>query len=171
MTRKFNYEKGDYVKYEGNLSTLAHILRDPGYGRIEDFDTSFEQERIYLYLINKQQHIWCDFRDIRPIYTEPEHLSSLGFKTVEIGNRKKYELANVTVSGTVIITAKTTYLFQYCIGDLTNGVFNLNNYIENGELNLEKFVNNYPDVSNLNDLFIYLENQGLEVDKEKVVCS
>lgn len=171
MSRKFNYEIGDYVKYEGNLSTLTSILRDPDFGRIEQFETHQDVERIYLYLLEKKQHIWCDFRDIRPIYTEPEHLQTLNFQTIEINGRKKYELGSVIISGAVIRTPKTTYLLQYCIGDFTKGVPHIDSYFDNGELNLKRFFTDYPDVTNLNDLLTFLENQGRHIDKEHVVGS
>ncbi len=171
MARKFNYEIGDFVKYEGKLSTLASILRDPDYGRIEEFETHHDVERIYLYLLGKKQHIWCDFRDIRPIYTEPEHLRALNFQTIEVNGRKKYKLGAVTISGALIKSPQTIYLLQYCIGDFTQGIPALDSYFENGELNLQRFFTDYPDVTNLNDLLNFLENQGSIINKEQVVCS
>lgn len=170
MPRKFNYEVGDYVKFEGDLSTLENILRDPDFGRIEEFQMDHGVERVYLYLLGKKQHIWCDLQDIRQIFTEPEHLRTLGFQTIEVNGRKKYELDNVTISGAVITTPKTIYLLQYCIGDFTKGIPNISSYIENEELKLHLFFINYPDVTNLNDLLKYLESQGRYIDKEKVVC-
>ncbi len=165
MARRYNYEIGDFVKYEGNLSILTRILRDPDFGRIELFETHHNSERIYLYLLKKRQHIWCDFRDIRQILTKPEHLRALNFQTIDVNGRKKYELGNITISGTLISTPATTYLFQYCIGDFTNGILDVDNYMNNGELNLSRFLTDYPDVTNLNDLLNFLEIEGQEIEK------
>ena len=83
MKRQFNYEVGDYVKYEGNLSKLAEILRTPDIGIIVDLGNDVIEERVYLYMLGKQQHIWCDYRDIKELGTEPEHLKAMGFDTIE----------------------------------------------------------------------------------------
>lgn len=82
--RTYNYEVGDYVRYQGNLSTLSEILRTPDIGRIEEFGNNVGRERIRLYLLKAKKEIWCDFYDIRQIFTEPEHLNALNFKTVDV---------------------------------------------------------------------------------------
>lgn len=171
MVRKYNYEIGDYVKYEGNLSTLTSILRDPDFARIEKFETLHNAERIYLYLLKKKQHIWCDFRDIREIFTKPEHLRALNFQTIEVNGRIRYDLDSIKISGALIRTPETTYILQYCIGDFTNGIPDYGNYFDNEELNLSRFLTDYPDVTNLNDLLNFLRNEGHEIAKEQVVCS
>src|SRR5204862_8118960 len=99
MLSTYNYEVGDYVKYQGNLSTLTEILRNPDVGKIEEFGNNVGRERIYLYLLKARKHIWCDFYDIRQIFTEPEHLTALKFKTVDVNGYKKYELDYVMCSG------------------------------------------------------------------------
>jgi len=53
--------------------------------------------------------------------------------------RKKYELDVVTISGAVIQAPRVTYLLQYCIGDFTKRIPDVDSYIKNGELHLEKF--------------------------------
>jgi len=169
MNRKSNYLINDYVKYEGNLSTLASILRDPDIGKIIQFEVHHNIERINLFLLGKKESIWCDFQDIRPIYTEPEHLKALDFVTVDVNGKKKYILGALTISGCLISTPSTTYLLRYCLGDFSNGVQNIGKYLVDETLDLDKFFNDFPDVSNVNDLLTFLENQGRIIDKEKIV--
>jgi hypothetical protein len=172
MLRTFNYEVGDYVRYQGNMSTLTKILRDPDVGRIEEFGNNVGRERVYLYLIKAKKYIWCDFYDIRQIFTEPEHLKALNFNTVDVKGYKKYELDGVTVSGSVIYTKPTTYLINYCIADFSQGVQNIEKYLlEDGSLNLEKFYTDFPNVNNLNDLLKYLKSTDRQIDEDKIACS
>lgn len=171
MKWNFTYKEGDYVNYEGNLSTLSKILRDPDCGRIEKFEVHHEIERIYLYLLNKKDHIWCDYQDIKPIYTEPEHLNALGFKTVQIGSRKKYELDAIVISGALIQTPKEICLLRYCMGDFTKGIVNIDGYFKDGRLDLDMFTTDFPNVDYLNDLLRVLEARGRIIDKEAIVFS
>lgn len=172
MVRTFNYEVGDYVRYQGNLSTLTEILRNPDIGRIEEFGNNVGRERVYLYLLGSKKHIWCDFYDIRQIFTEPEHLRALNFNTIDVNGYKKYELDAVTVSGCVIYTKQTTYLINYCIADFSKGMPHIEKYLNaDGSLNLEKFYTDFPNVNNLNDLLTFLKNTGRHVDEETIVCS
>lgn len=153
MIRTFNYEVGDYVRYQGSLSTLTEILRNPDIGRIEEFGNNAGRERVYLYLLGSKKHIWCDFYDIRQIFTEPEHLRALNFNTIDVKGYKKYELDAVTVSGCVIYAKPATYLINYCIADFSKGVPNIEKYLlADGSLDLEKFYSDFPNVNNLNDL-------------------
>ena len=56
MMRTYNYEVGDFVRYQGDLSTLTAILRNPDVGRIEEFGNNVGgQERIYLYLLKAKK--------------------------------------------------------------------------------------------------------------------
>lgn len=173
MMRIYNYEVGDYVSYQGNLSTLTEILRNPDVGRIEEFGNNVGgQERIYLYLLKSKKHIWCDFYDIRELFTEPEHLKALNFKTVDIKGYKKYELDAITVSGCVIRTTPTIYLISYCIADFSNGIANIGKYLnQDGSLDLKLFHNDFPDVHNLNDLLKFLKGTGRQIDEEKILSS
>lgn len=171
MFRTFNYVVGDYVSYQGNLSTLTEILRSPDIGRIEDFGNNVGRERIYLYLLNRKKHIWCDFYDIRQILTEPEHLKALNFNTVDVNGYKKYELDAITVSGCVIYTKRINYLINYCIADFSQGIPDIEKYLlEDGSLNLENFHTDFPNVNNINDLLSYLKNTGRQIDEEMIVC-
>lgn len=172
MIRTVNYEVGDYIKYQGNLSTLTEILRNPDIGRIEEFGNNVGQERVYLYLLDAKKNIWCDFYDIRQIFTEPEHLRALNFNTIDVNGYKKYELDAVTVSGCVIYTKPTTYLINYCIADFSKGIPTIEKYLlEDGSLDLEKFYSDFPNVNNLNDLLSFLKNTGRQINEEKIVCS
>jgi hypothetical protein len=169
--RKSNYVLGDYVKYEGNLSTLAEILRRPDFGRIDKIEVQHGIERIYLYLLGSKQHIWCDFQDIRVLWTEPEHLRNLGFITIDINGRKKYENLAVTISGCIIGRGKTAYLFNYCVGDFSAGNLPVERYFDGDNFLYEKFFKEFPDVQNLNDLFTFLKSTGRQIDEEAIILA
>ncbi|MDF7820204.1 hypothetical protein P1X15_21470 [Runella sp. MFBS21] len=173
MNRDKLYLVGDYVRYEGDMSILAEPLSSPDIGRIEEFRDFFDKERIYLYLLNKKQHIWCDYDKIRPIYTSKKILESIGFNETENNNRKKYSLHNICVSECAInIFDKRHLIFSgFCATDFTNGIPNLEKYICDNEFDLKIFYEDYPYVQNVNDLLLYLKNNEIEVDSEKAVCS
>lgn len=169
MTREYNYEIGDYVKYNGDNSSSSKTLSNPDFGKIEKFENHHGVERIYMFLIGKKQHIWCDFQDIRQIFTDAVHLKLLNFKTIETNGIKKYKFNSITISGTIISVFNINYELKYCIGDISNGIPKLEKYLKGRELDLEKVFIDYPDVSNLNDLLNYLKKQGVEFDEKKII--
>ena len=84
------YLIGDYVHYEGDMSTSTEPLRSSDIGIIENFQEFFNKERIYLFLVNKKQHIWCDYNKIRPIVTTHQILEDLGFIVEENSTSKDF---------------------------------------------------------------------------------
>ncbi len=169
MTREHYYEKGDYVKYKGNLSTDSNVLRDKGFGRIETFKTFKTAEGLSLYLLRYKESIYCGFQDISIILTEPKHLHKLGFQEVECKGKKKYKLDNITVSGVKIYEDNVVHKFKYCIEDFTNEKPDFETYSDSDGINLERFFLDYLDVTNLNDLLNFMEKRGIAIDKEAIV--
>lgn len=173
MDRDKLYSLGDYVRYEGDNSVSEEPLRSSDIGRIEEFNDFFNRERIYLYLLKKKQHIWCDYDKIRPIHTSKKLLESIGFIESENNGYKRYLLNDICVSKCAInIIDKRHLIFSgFCAADFTNGIPDPNRYMHDGKFDLKIFYKEYPYLQNANDLLQYLKSNGIEVDAEKAVSS
>src|ERR1700739_3363551 len=103
MIRSFLFKEEDYVKYLGNLQVPSGPLREPGFGVINEFEEFSGTERIYLFLRDRNSHIWCDYDKLRPIETEDKHLLAAGFELEMVGVRKRFRRNGVFVSKAMII--------------------------------------------------------------------
>jgi len=170
MARGPLYMEGDFVRYLGNYSVAAGHLREPGIGRIDEFETLNDVERIYLFLADRNDHIWCDYDKIRTIETEEKHLLSCGYTIDMVGQRKRYRRGGSVISGGLLYIH---YLGQwiltgYCVADFTGGVV-LDRYLHDpAKFDLQLFYEDFPWVNNLNDLFDYLKGQHLQLTWEAI---
>ena len=165
------YLIGDYVRYEGDMSTLTEPLRSSDLGIIEIFQEFFNKERIYLFLVNKKQHIWCDYDKIRPIETTHQILEDIGFIVEENNERKRYTINQISVSNCAlnIIDQNHLILTGYCIADFTNGIENIEKYFIEEKFSMEKFYTDYPFVNNINNLARQFKKMGVEIDITKAL--
>lgn len=178
------YQVEDYVKYAG-IQTSSSILADSGLGRIEKFET-FNQPngpktRVYLFLLRKQQHIWCDFDDLREIDTDEKHLNKIGFvaenvSVVGVKRGERFVLGQITVSGMILSSAPfesnggNHFITRLCLADFTKfNVESIKNYLTDGNLDELKFFKDFPSVYNINRLFEQLDKFGIIYDKIDVI--
>jgi len=168
------YLIGDYVHYEGDMSTSTEPLRSSDIGIIENFQEFFNKERIYLFLVNKKQHIWCDYNKIRPIVTTHQILEDLGFIVEENNERKRYTINQISVTNYAIniidkIDQKHIILTGFCIADFTNGIENIEQYFVGDKFSMEKFYTDYPYVNNINNLARQFKKMGVEIEITKAL--
>src|SRR5258708_23481869 len=112
MARGPLFIEGDFVRYLGNYSVAAGIQREPGIGRIDEFETFNAVERIYLFLANRNNHIWCDYEKIRTIETEEKHMLACGYVIEMVGQRKRYRRGGLVISGGLL---HITHLGQWIL--------------------------------------------------------
>jgi len=166
MARNGLFTEGDFVRYTGNYAVVAGALREPGIGRIEEFEVFNGVERIYLFLHDRNEHIWCDYDKIRGIETEEKHLLACGYSVEMVGQRKRYRRGgSVISSGLFYIHHLGQWILTgYCVADFTNVVV-LDKYLhEPTRFDIHLFYQDFPWVNNLNDLFDYLKEQGIELN-------
>ena len=162
--------EGDFVRYLGNYNVAAGHLREPGIGRIDEFETFNDVERIYLFLADRNNHIWCDYDKIRPIETEEKQLLACGYTIEMVGQRKRYRRGGSVISGGLLYIHHLGQwiLTGYCVADFTGGVV-IDKYLHDPEkFDLQLFYEDFPWVNNLNDLFDYLKGQHLQLNWEAI---
>lgn len=159
-----HYSIGQYVRYQGYMSINSSDI-----GRIEEFDVN----RIYLFLLNKQEYVWCGYDEIKAIYTTEALLKAIGFSEHENNERKRYLLNDICISEhSIYIENKQQFiLLGFCAADFTHRIPDLIQYIDKEDLNLDLLHKDYPSLNNANDLINYLQVKGIQVDFEKVLCS
>jgi len=172
MFRHGLFHPGDYIRYTGDQSIAEGILREEALARIEQFETFNEVERIYLFVLNKRQNIWCDYDKIRPIETDETHLAKAGFVTELNGNAKRYVKGNITISSAYVLIADIGYHFLsgLCVADFTvPHVISVQKYLESGEFNILDFYNDFPSVHNINEFFDLLDEREIAYNKEEIL--
>lgn len=164
------FQVGDYIRYQGN-HRVQGILRDPGIGRIEEFHTPFDAERIYLFLTDHEQHIWCDYYDIRMIQSDESLLVKMGFQEEERNRVKLYRLNNITLSGCYIALPGHMYMAGICQADFSvPGIIQLNNYIdEDNSINQKQFHEDFPSMNDINDVARLLHQNNIPCDLEAIL--
>jgi hypothetical protein len=161
--------EGDYVRYLGNYGVMSGPLREAGVGRIEEFEEFNGMERIYLFLPDRNQHIWCDYERLRSVETKDMHLLASGFEPDLVNERKRYLRGNLIISGGLISLygIGQHILTGYCVADFTAGI-NLDNYIQKEVFNIAEFYTDFPSVNNINELFNVLRKRDVMLDWDSI---
>ena len=172
ITLRMNYQIGDYVKYLGNGGTTPGLLQDRAYARIEEIQTKNSETKVSLFLLQTKKTICCNLSDIMPIPIDDIFMTNMGFQIQSIDSKKKYTwLSGLTISSCLIAIGNVKFYSGYRIGDFTKGGHNLDSFIENGEVNISKFSQVYPNVENINDLFAVFRSQNRQINEEQIILS
>ncbi|OJW34083.1 MAG: hypothetical protein BGO54_05280 [Sphingobacteriales bacterium 46-32] len=170
MARNGLFTEGDFVRYTGDYAVVAGALREPGIGRIEEFQVLNGVEKIYLFLHDRNEHIWCDYDKIRCIETEEKHLLACGYTVEMAEQRKRYRRGGSVISSGLLYIhpLRQWILTGYCVTDFT-GVVALDKYLHDPtRFDIHLFYQDFPGVNNLNDLFDYLNGLHLQLNWEAI---
>jgi len=164
------YVVGDYVSYLGDLTTLSEALRNPDIGRIDALEQNGERERIYLYLLTKAQHIWCDYENLRPIETSDAHLQKLGFQIItKDGRTIKYQGGPITLSRlSYFVPSEYYFMSGLCVGDFSK-VTEYKKYLKDARVEAELLFSDFPSVENINDLFQFLRSMDVAFEDTNIL--
>jgi hypothetical protein len=159
------FKVGDYVQFKGYPNIATGILSKPDLGKITEFYTPFDEERIRLELVNGNENIVCDYIHLWPIRLNPHVLELYGFRpNVNLAtNRTNFVLNHLVLTmGSLLEPHNNTIIFlPYCIGDLTN-LLDLRPFQDESGLNMELFHKTYPPVRDINDLLLLLNKNGID---------
>jgi hypothetical protein len=166
------FKESDFVKYQGDNSVVGGPLRNPGIGIIRKFKEFNGQERIYVFLIDRNETIVCDFDKISQIETKPKHLIKAGFVEEVVGHGKRYRVGKIIVSKRILhfqIQA-LFFLTGFCVADLTGNIELGEDYYQNGRFKTDRFYEEYKAVNNVNELFEFLRSRGFILDWQTIAC-
>lgn len=155
------FEKGEFVIYKGDMSTMQEERRKPSLAIVDRIDED-KFPHVGLKLVPKESFIGVEARLIRNILTERTHLLKLGFQEFEENNVKYYALGSVIIAEMVIYPKpRSVYFAGFRILPYKPFQFTAKPFIENNEVDENKLQETYPNMNNLNELISHLKALNL----------
>ncbi|WP_333601417.1 hypothetical protein [Flavobacterium sp.] len=160
------YKIGDYVKYLGyGMSGI-----DSETAKVIQLRKHEDYWWVGVELLASKEKISFDVSKLRIIPLEEKHLFSLGFQKYPSENDFRcYKLNDIYISSISIQLSQIKFLFisGFCLmnRDLFSKIA-VNDLVENGEFNIQKFYELYPSLYNLNDLIEILTDRNMITAEE-----
>lgn len=163
-------KEGHYVIYQGDPAIAIEPLHSRDLAIFKAFEDSFGKERLGLHLLKKNTDIQTDYENIRELVTLPKHLIAAGFTEKKDKGKPYYDFGEYTIAKMSVIDPvnRKVYLLGYRVFHSSKLPINLQNYSVDNTVDIEKLVDDFPSVENINDLFDFFDNVGIPVDKNAI---
>lgn len=171
LMKRDYYNVGDYVKYEGDSSTLEDRRRNPDFAKILQIEKFDDYWWVGVELLSSKEKISFSMNYLRPISLEEKHLVNLGFEKRPINLSPQYYVkGDVYISsiGFNLIILNYHFISGFCLVDNISAFQNLDiaDFFENNKFNTKKFYEKYPSLYNINSLIEVLKEKSLINDDE-----